>query len=197
MLVERQAAEDHGVDDGKDGGPGADAQGQDRQGDDRESPGVAQGAERGLEIVSHARLDGRRIRRIEVGNGGVATAVQRNREPVASAFSAKRYSYRSATFGSTRAARRAGQHGGERGGGEQDRRRDGDRRGIPRRQPVEKRDEQRPAASAAGMPIAIPRTTSTSVSRRMPRMTLNGVAPSATRTPISVVRCATEYAITP
>ena len=57
VLVERQPAEDDRVDDGEDGGAGADAQRQHRQRDDREAAGVAQGAERGLEIVSHGRLD--------------------------------------------------------------------------------------------------------------------------------------------
>ena len=57
VLVERQPAQDDGVDDREEGRPGADAEGQDSQGDDSKRPRREQGAEGTLLIVQHARLD--------------------------------------------------------------------------------------------------------------------------------------------
>jgi hypothetical protein len=60
VLVERQAAQDDGVDDGVDGGRRPDAERHHRQRDGRERRGLSQGPIGGSQVVhSHLALDGR------------------------------------------------------------------------------------------------------------------------------------------
>ena len=79
--------------------------------------------------------------------------------------------------------------------GHRHRRRQG--RGIGGRDAVKQRIEESPQADAAGIASTIPIPTSTTTSRITMPSTFCRVAPSATRMPISRVRLATVYAITP
>ena len=56
VLVERQAAQDDGVDDGEDGGSGADAEREHGERDDREGGRGAERAQRGFDVVKHGSL---------------------------------------------------------------------------------------------------------------------------------------------
>src|ERR1700679_2846960 len=109
----------------------------------------------------------------------------------------RNYSYFSATIGSTRIARRAGtQHAAS----------------VTTRTRIEtpanvsgsvaltsnnRLDMNRVSASDAATPIAMPTTANLSAWAKTSRITCPRSAPSAMRIPISCVRCATLYEITP
>lgn len=85
---------------------------------------------------------------------------------------------------------------GERHGGH-DEDRDGVGHGIGFANAVEDLPNKTPAGSARAIPIAPPTPTSTAACDTTTRITSPGSAPRATRIPISRVRCATAYAVTP
>src|SRR5262245_38790608 len=107
------------------------------------------------------------------------------------------YSYRNAVIGSTRDARRAGTYAAVAADTTSTRVASPSVAGSPAVNPYNRPDTTRAAASASGRPTAIPAASITSVCRRINHRTDLAVAPSAIRIPISPVRCATVYAITP
>src|SRR4029077_4798431 len=123
------------------------------------------------------------------------TAKSRRRGPIPSLV--PDYSVRSATMGLMRVARRAGNQAASRGAAARTTNALANAGGS--NAPTSKRIPLSifPVAAASSRPRASPLKSMTEPSRIINRNTIPGCAPSAMRIPISRVRRATEYALTP